>query len=212
MPELDGLEATRIIRSRETGVHTPIIALTARAMSGDRERCLAAGMDGYCPKPVRPRELHEAILKVVPSAMPTGNGHATQVEQAETPSPIEANGAPTYSRIDWPAALKSMQNDESLLLDVIDAHLSECPQIVDNLQAAIAAQDATAVRRLAHTIKGNLRALHAIEPIAAAQLEAEAAAGNLTRAPELLSETLAQLAAVNEELQSRVESQKDAAT
>jgi HPt (histidine-containing phosphotransfer) domain-containing protein len=169
-------------------------------------------MDGYCPKPVRPRELHDAILKVIPSALPATGEQPPSAEAGGTRAHGEDNGQPAYSRIDWPAALKSMQNDESLLLDVIDAHLSESPQIVDNLQTAIAAQDATAVRRLAHTIKGNLRALHAIEPIVAAQLEADAAAGNLSRAPELLTQTLAQLAAVNEELQSRIESQKDAAT
>jgi len=64
MPEVDGLEATREIRRRETPSNrTPIVALTAHAMSGDRERCLAAGMDGYMTKPVSPRELEEVLEK-----------------------------------------------------------------------------------------------------------------------------------------------------
>jgi len=64
MPEVDGLEATAAIREREssTGEHQPIIALTAHAMKGDQERCLAAGMDGYLAKPIRPQEL-DAILE-----------------------------------------------------------------------------------------------------------------------------------------------------
>jgi CheY-like chemotaxis protein len=64
MPELDGLEATAAIREREkgSGVHQAVIALTAHAMKGDRERCMAAGMDGYLSKPIRPQEL-DAILE-----------------------------------------------------------------------------------------------------------------------------------------------------
>jgi len=63
MPEMDGLEATRLIRRRErpTGAHLPIVAMTAYAMKGDREKCLAAGMDGYVSKPIRPHELDQAI-------------------------------------------------------------------------------------------------------------------------------------------------------
>jgi CheY-like chemotaxis protein len=64
MPELDGLAATQQIRERETaGVRTPIVALTAHALSGDRERCLAAGMDGYMTKPVDPAELDEVLAR-----------------------------------------------------------------------------------------------------------------------------------------------------
>jgi two-component system, sensor histidine kinase and response regulator len=69
MPEMDGFEATRAIRASEsrTGGHLPVIALTAHAMEGDRERCLAAGMDGYVSKPINPRALLDAIQAALPA-------------------------------------------------------------------------------------------------------------------------------------------------
>jgi two-component system sensor histidine kinase/response regulator len=68
MPEMDGLEATRAIRAREgqRGGHIPIVAMTAHAMKGDRERCLEAGMDGYVAKPIRAKELFDTIARVIP--------------------------------------------------------------------------------------------------------------------------------------------------
>jgi len=68
MPEIDGFEATVAIREKEklTGEHIPIIALTAHAMKGDRDRCLNVGMDGYISKPINPRELVAAINRLIP--------------------------------------------------------------------------------------------------------------------------------------------------
>jgi CheY-like chemotaxis protein len=70
MPEMDGFEATAAIRARErqTGVHVPVIAMTAHAMKGDEARCLAAGMDGYVSKPIRPRHLFDQLESLVPAA------------------------------------------------------------------------------------------------------------------------------------------------
>jgi len=72
MPEMDGLEATRVIRARErgTGRHLPILAMTAHALKGDRERCLEAGMDGYIAKPIRAEELFDAIDRLFTAQEP----------------------------------------------------------------------------------------------------------------------------------------------
>jgi CheY-like chemotaxis protein len=73
MPEMNGLEATRAIRRAErgSGRHVPILAMTAHAMKGDREKCLASGMDGYVSKPIRAQELLEALQGLIPVAQPT---------------------------------------------------------------------------------------------------------------------------------------------
>jgi len=71
MPEMDGFEATAAIRQKEKGtsIHQEVIALTAHAMTGDRERCLAGGMDGYLSKPIRPMELDTLLQKYVDRRM-----------------------------------------------------------------------------------------------------------------------------------------------
>ena len=82
MPVLDGLEATAQIRAREadSGAHVPIVAMTAHALKGDRQRCLTAGMDGYVAKPIRPRDLFQAIDRLF----------AAPRDQSEGPSDADA--------------------------------------------------------------------------------------------------------------------------
>ena len=81
MPEMDGFEATGELRKREkqTGLHTPIIALTAHAMKGDRERCLEAGMDGYLSKPIRAQELDDLLGKYI--ALRAAGPHTPEPEK-----------------------------------------------------------------------------------------------------------------------------------
>ncbi len=152
MPELDGLEATRIIRAaeRQSGGHVPILALTARAMRGDRERCLAVGVDGYVAKPIRAAQFFRAIEETLTAA----GAHQPSEAEPELPSEAEAE-AP--SEVDWSEALASVRNDRNILKVVVDTFLEDRPHLMDETRQAVEAQDAEKLRLAAHTVKGSIR-------------------------------------------------------
>jgi len=151
MPEMDGFEATRKIRERErdSGDHVPIIAMTAHAMKGDRERCLEEGMDGYISKPLRPSELFESIESL---AAASGAGS----ERAAAP-------------FDETIALHRVDGDRALLCEIIDVFLVDAPRRTAELGAAITRRDVPTTRRAAHTLKGELATLGATEASSLAQ-------------------------------------------
>jgi CheY-like chemotaxis protein/HPt (histidine-containing phosphotransfer) domain-containing protein len=147
MPELDGLEATRLVRQRESpAARLPIIAMTAHALKGDRERCLAAGMDEYVSKPVRERQLLLAMRAVLGEEVP-----------APPEERLEPVAAPDLDLIDWDAALKICGGDHGLLRDIAQAFLEEEPRRLDEIQKAIDTSDWELLHRAAHTIKGSMR-------------------------------------------------------
>jgi CheY-like chemotaxis protein len=182
MPDMDGFQATATIREKEkiSGKHIPIIAMTAYAMKGDRERCLAAGMDGYVPKPIRHQDLLETIQTLVLDVpnIPTNAA-------PERPSVEVLDEALLVSRVD---------SDPQLLRDLVDLFLEECPRLVDEIRVALGRKDARAVQRDAHSLKGstsNLAAKMASE--AALKLERLAQAGDLVHAEGALRELESQL-------------------
>jgi PAS domain S-box-containing protein len=150
MPEMDGLEATACIRRQESGTdrHVPILAMTAHAMKGDRERCLAAGMDGYVSKPIQSRELYEAI-----AGLPT---LAPIVTQAPTASCGTEPLAEPAESLDLASALERVGGDAALLRDLAGMFLISYPEQLGELREAIVRHDAAAVRRVAHTLKGTI--------------------------------------------------------
>lgn len=158
MPIMDGFEATSLIRRREQENHprTPIIALTAHALAGYRERCLAAGMDDYLVKPFRPKELFQMFEKWVPSAIikePPG-----PVEKAppmvEPSVPKAAFPMADVEAADREAALQRLDHDHGIMKDLIDAYFQDAPRLMADLQAALEAGDLNQAHFHAHTLKG----------------------------------------------------------
>jgi CheY-like chemotaxis protein/HPt (histidine-containing phosphotransfer) domain-containing protein len=179
MPEMDGLEATAAIRAREqeTGGHIPIVAMTAHAMKGDRQRCLDAGMDGYVAKPVRARELYEMIESFAGET-------ATAAAAAESVA-----DAPPIGELDWSAAMAAVGDDRELLREVVAALVEECPSLIDEIRQAIDQGDAATLRRAAHTLKGSLRLFGSTDPGEFAfQLEMMGAEQALNQAPAVLAQ------------------------
>jgi signal transduction histidine kinase/CheY-like chemotaxis protein len=156
MPEMDGLEATAAIRQREkSGTRRlPIVAMTASAMKGDRERCLQAGMDGYIAKPIQVQELYRTLEEIGASQTP-----------AKAPSP----SGPPDEVIDLQAALAVTAGDARLLRELMTVFLEDCPRMLGEVREAAAAGDAARLRRAAHTLKGSVGYFSAPAAVVAAQ-------------------------------------------
>jgi CheY-like chemotaxis protein/HPt (histidine-containing phosphotransfer) domain-containing protein len=147
MPEMDGLTATQKIREGEAQGRSriPIIAVTAHAMKGDRERCLGAGMDGYITKPINGRALEEAIAAVVPGWFGVSSKAPGQDAAPDS--------APTW---DIARTLERLGGDEKLLYEVVEIFLEEGPKQITSLRHAIADGDAANIEKTAHSLKGEL--------------------------------------------------------
>ena len=158
MPEMDGFTATARIRELERAAgpgaaRLPVIAMTAHAMAGDRERCLAAGMDGYVSKPIDRSELFAAIEKYAPAGVaPTaGSGEA-----GHDRAPAAAPGGGPPPAIDEAALLANFDGDADVLIDLIAMFRTTGPQGLGELKAALARGDAPEVERLAHRLAGTV--------------------------------------------------------
>ncbi len=181
MPEMDGFEATAAIRQRDAvmGRRTPVVAMTAHAMKGDRERCLKAGMDEYVSKPVQRGELLRVLawaagIAVVPA----------EPISATAPTPPPRGQLPPLDRA---AAVERLGGDEELFAEVAAVFRGDAPKLIDELNRAVATNDAATVRRAAHGLKGAAGYVGG-GPTAAAAEEVEriGASGDLSAAGEAL--------------------------
>jgi two-component system sensor histidine kinase/response regulator len=176
MPEMNGLEATSVIRQKEkqTRRHLPIVAMTAYAMKQDRDKCLAAGMDGYLTKPVSPENLYNAI-KGLPQ--------------------FQMKAAAEQPAVDLDAALRTVGGDKAILKEVLQVFLEEdSPRLLKNIREGIERQDAKVVKAEAHGMKGASSAMGGKSVAAtAARLETAALNGDMAAAWAILDEIAKEL-------------------
>jgi len=151
MPVMDGLEATREIRNPQSkvGSHAiPIIAMTAHAMLGDRERCIEAGMNDYVSKPVS----FQALTEVLARWLPKKDDESGMLNAGETPPPILHSSLPVV--FDRAGMLERLMNDEDLAQVVMESFLDDIPRQIEALRRYLDAWDAPGAERQAHTLKG----------------------------------------------------------
>jgi PAS domain S-box-containing protein len=160
MPELDGLDATREIRRREqtTGEHVPIIAMTAHAMKGDRERCLESGMDEYVSKPIRMKELNHRLSQLG-MAIP------------ENAAPVEV-GVETgdLDPVDWQAALSLAGGNHEQLLQSVTIFIELAPAQMSEVRNAVGIGDVRQINDTAHKLKGGTLFLACERLVSAAEV------------------------------------------
>jgi two-component system sensor histidine kinase/response regulator len=184
MPEMDGLQATEELRKREkrTGTHCPVVAMTALAMKGDKERCLAAGMDGYLSKPIRPQELDAVLDAYSSEPVPAGSGD---------------------SAINVDELMERVDGDRSLLAELAELFREDYPKQILLAQEALAINDAATVRRIGHSLKGALANLAAPNASGiAASVEAMGKSGDLSHLDVKLVEMQSAMGDVVDRLQS----------
>jgi PAS domain S-box-containing protein len=157
MPTMDGYEATAIIRENEkaSGGHIPIIAMTAHAMKGDRERCLDAGMDGYIAKPIRAKDLYETIEMTAAKVWESQRQDDTISGEKEI--------------LDRDKILEQTGANEETLKEIVELFDTESVKLMKRIRDAIENEDSSKLQRAAHTLKGSIRIFGAERPAAAAK-------------------------------------------
>ncbi len=186
MPIMGGFDATARIREREAAgaARTPIVAMTAHAMKGDRERCLEAGMDGYLSKPVHAPDLVEVLIHH------TGRGDPAPPPPSE---PTTISG-PVFERH---KVLFNLGGDEELLKQLIEMYVEDEPRLVADIEAAVIEGDAEALHNAAHALKGAVSNFCAGRAqTGAAQLERIGRDKRMADAPQALEALRAELAAL----------------
>ena len=190
MPVMDGFEATLQIRRQEhvTGKHVAIVATTAYAMTGDRERCLRAGMDDYLSKPLDGQELLAALERQCP--IPANDRKAVRAN--------EHRSGPLVNKAE---VLESLRGDAELLCEVIDLFLLDAGPGLERIAEAVTRGDSAALEAAAHSLKGSLSIFGAGEAVETVQaLETMGSQGDLTRAGEIVVALRAQIELLKGEL------------
>ncbi len=180
MPEMNGYEATGMLRER--GYRGPIVAVTANAVKGERDKCLAAGMDDFLTKPFRREDLVPLLDKWLDTALESGSGRVGIPEELIGGGTAEADANADSSIFDFSAAVERFGGNESVVRSVVSRFLGKCGEMICELEGYLQAGDFEALQREAHGLKGGARTLEAIRlGDAAALLEAAAKMEDVTR-------------------------------
>ena len=158
MPEMDGLEATRLIRNPKSAVlnhNIPIIAMTADAMQGDREKCIEVGMNGYISKPVMPRALVDALEKWLPVMADANPTKISSEEKSTAPSQQPAPLVPNPLVFDKEGLVARLINNRVLAEDLVKIFLQEMPKRIELLKKCVETGDMAGVGLQLHTIRGS---------------------------------------------------------
>ncbi len=208
MPEMDGIETTRKILERYSDEQRPrVIALTANAMRGDRDRCLAAGMDDYLAKPLRVDQLAEALERCMPVGRRSGGG-----DGAGGGGSVDLDVEPSVPSVNL-EILEQLNfmlggGDAGFLAGLVDEFLTDANELMDEIRASIEAASARRLQHAAHTLKSSAALFGAAEmSMTCEELESMGADGRLDDASTTLSRLDVQFAAVTEDLRKQVEQQ-----
>jgi CheY-like chemotaxis protein len=191
MPEMDGFEATRKIRKleKQTGNHIPIVAMTAYAIKGDRQRCLAAGMDEYVSKPISSDKLFGVIEALLP-----------RESKPESDSETDAHTLVKQS------LLKAFDDDWDLFKELVDIFTSDYPGMLKTMREAYYSQDTETLSRTAHSLKGMLRNFQAEAAADTAfYLEKKAKEKKMEALDKIIDKLAKQTAAVDKTLRKLVD-------
>ncbi|MGE3818771.1 MAG: response regulator [Isosphaeraceae bacterium] len=202
MPELDGLSAAAAIRESERGgtTHLPIVALTAFAMKGDRERCLEAGCDGYVTKPVRSDLLFATIENVLHPDRIQSTGESPPVASSPLVDVATPFLAPVPA-VNWPRFSRAVDGDLELATRMIELFLEDCPGLEAEVCASVREGDPIRLRASAHALKGSASNFAADRVVKITErLEHMGGAGELLAAAELLEPLGTALKALREAL------------
>ncbi len=190
MPVMGGMDATHQIREweAEAGGHIPIIAVTARAMKGDREACLAAGMDSYLPKPIEAKKLLALIAKMAGAELPADDDEPPRRGKRRRPTRSEARVDGSVD-LDEEKLLVTVAGNRELAGELASIFLRELAPRMNEIEAAINAADSERVRFAAHALRGSAGSISAMAVWASAgELETMARNGELSTAPSALDE------------------------